>query len=143
MTKGTVAPVCVVVVATSPGGLFGSYGCIPPSVDDLYSYSYVAGLPHFGFFDSLLQTHGWTCGPDSTGPPLAWFTIVTFAPRRLPLRPRSVARRTVRPTRRPVTSPSTCPFWRTAKRRVTLRLPALTRSRDGLAPRGREIATSA
>src|SRR3954465_5461188 len=103
MTKGTVAPVRVVGVATSPGGLFGSYGCIPPSVEDLYSYSYVAGLSHFGFFDSLLQPQGGPCAPDSAAPPLAWFTIVTFAPRRLPLRPRSVARRTVRPTRRPVT----------------------------------------
>ena len=36
--NGTVSPVWVVVVATSDGGLSGSYSLNWPVVDDLYEY---------------------------------------------------------------------------------------------------------
>src|SRR3954451_11042259 len=46
--NGIVWPVWVFVEATSPGGFLGSYGCSPPSTDDLYWYSKVVGFSHFG-----------------------------------------------------------------------------------------------
>src|SRR4051794_12597110 len=140
--NGTVWPVWVFVEATSPGGFLGSYGCSPPSTDDLYWYSKVAGFSHFGFFEPLLQTHGLTCGPARTGPPPAWLTIVALAVRRLP-RTRAVAFTTLRPTRSPLTTPSKRPLARRAKLRVTLRLPTVTRTRFAFVPRGRRMATSA
>src|SRR3954468_8302330 len=148
--NGTVCPFWVFVDATSPGGFLGSYGCSPPSTDDLYWYSKVAGFSHFGFFEPFLQTHGFTCGPARTGPPPAWLTIVALAVRRLP-RTRTVALTTLRPTRSLLTTPSKRPLARRgerrgarrAKLRVTLRLPTVPRTRFAFAPRGRRMATSA
>ena len=31
--------------------------------------------------DWVLHTHGWTCLPENTGPPIGWFVIVMRAPR--------------------------------------------------------------
>src|SRR3954465_4595599 len=109
--NGTVCPFWVFVEARSPGGFLGSYGWSPPSTDDLYWYSKVAGFSHFGRFDPLLQTHGLTCGPEMTGPPLAGLTMVALAVRRLP-RTRTVAFATLRPIRSPVTTPSKRPLAR-------------------------------
>src|SRR4051794_21826322 len=115
MTNGTVVPVWVVVVATSSGGLFGSYGWKAPSTDERYWYSYVGACSHFGSFEPFSQVHGLTCGPEIAGPPFAWSTSVIRAVRR----PGADALRTFEPTRRPVSSPSKRPFGRRAKLLVT------------------------
>src|SRR4051794_16434754 len=98
---GAVTPWSVVVVATSDGGLFGSYAENCPVTDDLYSYWYVVGALHCGSLDPFWHTHGWTCGPVNTGPPIGWLAMVTCA-----LAPGAVARRTLGPLARPVTRPS-------------------------------------
>src|SRR5438067_8207081 len=98
---GTVVPLSVVVVATSGGGLLGSYAENAPVTDDLYSYSYFVGALHCGSFDLFWQSHGWTCGPEKTGPPFAWSTSVWLA--RPPV---AVAVSRLAPSCSPVTRPS-------------------------------------
>src|SRR5512135_3874918 len=103
MMNGTVAPVWVVVVAMSEGcAPFGSYDWNVPVTEDLYSYAYVVGALHCGSLEPFVHSHGCTCGPDRTGPPIGWLTIVT-APVRCPA---MAALSTAGPLGSPVSSPS-------------------------------------
>src|SRR5215212_9488508 len=99
--NGTVLPWSVVVVATSDGGFSGSYAVSPPPPSGKYSHSTVGGWLHCASPAPDWQTHGCTCGPENTGPPLGWLVIVSV-PVFLP----DAAVRTLRPIFRPVTSPS-------------------------------------
>src|SRR3954452_246501 len=129
MMNGTVLPWSVVVVATSAGGLFGSYGWRPPAVD-MYWNSYVGGWLHCASMAVGWHFHGCTCGPEKTGPPFGWLVIVTAAPR-----PEgSSACSSLRPSASPVTSPSKRPLSRTANALVTSDFPSFTRMSFGFTP---------
>src|SRR5438105_506111 len=136
--NGTFAPVWVVVVATSGGGFCGSYGLNPPVVD-MYSYEYVVGALHCGSLEPFWHTHGCTCGPANSGPPIGWLTSCVVAAGW----PGRFARSVLEPSGRPVRSASYRPFGRTANAPVTSRRPNLTRIPDARAPRGARTATSA
>src|SRR3954454_14955875 len=125
--NGTVLPSSVVVVATSDGGFFGSYGWKPPLVD-MYVSSYLTGSLHWSSVAVAWHFHGLTCGPAKTGPPFGWFVMVMAAPLPDGSRAFSVLRRSASP----VTSPSKRPFSRTAKALVTSILPSFTRRALGL-----------
>src|SRR3954454_21354222 len=126
--NGTVLPWSVVVVATSDGGFFWSYGLKPPAVD-MYVSSYLTGSLHCSSVAVAWHFHGLTCGPEKTGPPFGWFVIVIAAP----LPDGSSAFSVLRPSASPDTRPSSRPFSRTAKPLVMSALPSLTRGRPGLA----------
>ena len=82
-----------------------------------------------------MQTHGWICGPEKTGPPLGWLAIVMRA-----VSAPSVATSSLAPTSSPVTRPSKRPLGRTANAPVTSRPSSVTRMAAGSAP---SMATSA
>src|SRR5947209_9124490 len=137
MMKGTVAPVCVVVVVVSPGGFLGLHDWKPFEV--MHSYLKVAGLSHFALFELFWQTHGLTCGPEKTGPPLAWSMIVSLAVRR----PGAEAVSLFLPTFRPVTRPSNRWVGRILNSPVMLWPRRRTVTFEAFRPFGRRIATSA
>src|SRR4051794_3418179 len=126
MMNGTVLPWSVVVEATSPGGFAGSYGLKPPLVD-LYLNSYLTGSLHWSSCAVAWHFHGFTCGPERTGPPSGWFVIVIAAPRP----DGSSACSVFVPSWRPVTRPSKRPFSRTAKAVVMSESPSFTRMSAG------------
>src|SRR5689334_6036866 len=99
MMNGTVTPWSVVVVATSDGGLFGSYAFSEPSVD-MYWKAYDAGSLHCLSLAVAWHVHGWICGPEKTGPPFGWLVITTVA-----VWPLARATSEFGPRRIPVTSP--------------------------------------
>jgi hypothetical protein len=124
-TNGTVTPRSVVVVATSPGGLAGSYDWNCPVAEDLYMYVYFVGALHCASRGgpnpaaTVPHTHGCTCAPANTGPPTGWFVIVIRV-----LDPSGRrALSTFGPAARPVTSPSKRPSGRRANAEVTSRRP--------------------
>ena len=67
-------------------------------------------------------------GPEKTGPPFGWLTIVTLSRARAGQRRRAA---TLSPSARPVTRPSKRPFGRSAKALVTSRPPAVTVTAPG------------
>src|SRR5436190_7337672 len=74
-------------------------------VDEMYSYAYVVGLLHCASTAPSSHCHGWICGPEVTGPPMAWLTIVWLveAP------PGTVALSVLLPRLSPVTRPPSSP----------------------------------
>src|SRR3954464_6957277 len=87
----------------------------------------------------LWQTQGWTCGPENTGPPLGWLTIVSVSPSALG----ALATRVLSPSGRSVRSASKRPFGRSANALVTSVPPDLTVTEDALTPSGIATATRA
>src|SRR5438128_4667767 len=138
MMKGTVVPVCVCVVVVSPGGCFGSHDR-KPELEVMHLYLKVVALSHFALFDLFWQTHGLTCGPEKTGPPLAWSMIVSLAVRR----PGAEAVSLFLPTFRPVTRPSNKWVGRILNSPVMLCPRRRTVTFEALRPLGRRMATSA
>ncbi len=85
---------------------------------------------HCGSLEPFVHTHGCTCGPAITGPPIAWLVMVALAA----VTPGELAVTTLAPSERPLTIPSMRPFGRSANALETSREPTVTFRRDASTP---------
>src|SRR5204863_2903662 len=83
--------------------------------------------------------HGRSCGPEKTGPPLGWLTIVT----EVEAAPGAEAVTTFEPLASPLSRPSKIPFGRRANWLVASLPFKATDTADGSVPAGRSSETSA
>src|SRR5689334_7940348 len=137
--NGTSTPWSGFVMATSDCGFAGSYGCRPLLLGsvDLYRNVYFAGWLQPASTAPDGQRHGWTCGPENTGPSFGELTTLALAEK-----PGACTCTTLLPRRKPLTRATRRPF---ASRPNSAESPlplALTETSESLVPAGSATATS-
>jgi hypothetical protein len=99
--------VVVDAISLAGGGDAGSYALNVREAASMYANVNADVALHWasngmGKPVTVRQTHGWTCGPAKTGPPIGWFVIVRWTVGPCPI----VAITSLAPTARPVMTPS-------------------------------------